>query len=73
MPGNCAEVRNHHLWSSPTVRDSNTLAKCKRGAGSLAKGNQIIEPLVVQAGGSLNPAYCELIKQRCDVTPGFAF
>lgn len=35
-------------WSTPTVRDANSLAKCTRGAGSMAKGNQLIEPLVVQ-------------------------
>ncbi len=35
-------------WSTPTVRDANSVAKCTRGAGSMAKGNQLIEPLVVQ-------------------------
>ena len=39
-------------WSTPTVRDANSLAKCTRGAGSIAKGNQLIEPLVVQVHSS---------------------
>ena len=57
-------------WTTPTVRDSGTYKKVKRGEGSLAKGNQIIEPLVVQAWHSensgkptrptgLNPAWVE--------------
>jgi len=36
-------------WSSPTVRDAESLAKVTQGAGSAAKGNQIIMPLAVQA------------------------
>ena len=36
-------------WTSPTCRDAESLAKVTRGAGSAAKGNQIIEPLAVQA------------------------
>jgi hypothetical protein len=51
----------HTRWSTPTVRDAGTLAKCKRGAGSLAKGNEIIEPLVVQVGGTLNPTFVEYL------------
>jgi hypothetical protein len=47
------------MWSTPTVRDSNTLAKVSRGKGSLAKGNQLIEPLPVQCGGTLNPEWVE--------------
>ena len=47
------------LWSTPTVRDAESLAKASRGAGSLAKGNQLVEPLVVQVGGTLNPEWVE--------------
>ena len=36
-------------WTSSTCRDAESLAKVTRGAGSAAKGNQIIEPLAVQA------------------------
>lgn len=42
-------------WSTPTARDANTIAKVTRGAGSLAKGNQIIEPLVIQAAAWATP------------------
>lgn len=38
-----------HMWTTPTVLDSNSVAKCKRGAGSLAAGNELIQPLTVQA------------------------
>lgn len=36
-------------WTSPTCRDAESLAKVTRGAGSLAKGNQLMPPLAVQA------------------------
>lgn len=48
-----------HQWSTPCARDSGSLKKVMRGAGSKAKGNEIIQPLPVQAGGSLNPAWVE--------------
>jgi hypothetical protein len=45
-----AQAQSHaELWTSPTVRDSNSVAKCTRGAGSLANGNELIQPLTVQA------------------------
>ncbi len=47
------------MWSSPTVRDANTLAKVTRGRGSFAKGHEIIQPLPVQVGGTLNPTWVE--------------
>ena len=43
------------LWSTPTCRDANTVAKCTRGSGSLAKGNELIQPLVVQAAAAMWP------------------
>lgn len=46
-------------YSTPTCRDSNSLKKCMRGAGSKEKGNEIIQPLVVQVGGALNPPWVE--------------
>ncbi len=48
-----------HLWSSPTVRDANTLKKVMRGRGSSDKGNELIQPLPVQVGGTLNPTWVE--------------
>lgn len=42
-------VKIAEAWSSPTARDRHTMAKVKRGAGSTAKGNEIIEPLIFQA------------------------
>ena len=47
------------VWSTPTARDAQSLKKCMRGKGSQEKGNEIIEPLVVQVGGSLNPTWVE--------------
>lgn len=47
------------VYSSPTVRDANTLAKVSRGRGSLAAGNEWVQPLPVQVGGSLNPTWVE--------------
>jgi hypothetical protein len=47
------------VYSSPTVRDANTLAKVMRGRGSSAKGNELIQPLPVQVGGTLNPTWVE--------------
>jgi hypothetical protein len=44
VPPLVAEAR-----TSPTARDRHTMAKVKRGAGSTAKGNEIIEPLIFQA------------------------
>lgn len=35
-------------WSTPTTRDAESFKKVSRGSGSMAKGNQIIEPLAVQ-------------------------
>ena len=35
-------------WSTPTTRDAESPAKVARGAGSLARGNQLIEPLGLQ-------------------------
>ena len=62
-------VSNRTLWTSPTVRDAQTIAKVKRGAGSQAKGSERVEPLAVQAAGgsaiqptkglSLNPSWEE--------------
>lgn len=46
-------------WASPTKRDAQSLAKVKRGKGSKAAGQERIEPLPVQAGGSLNPDWVE--------------
>lgn len=39
-------------WSSPTVRDSGSIKNVTRGAGSMARGQQIIEPLVLQAAAT---------------------
>lgn len=47
------------LWSTPTVRDANTLKKVMRGKQSSEKGNELIEPLPVQVGGTLNPTWTE--------------
>jgi len=57
MLGNHPDVR----WSSPTVRDANTLAKVMRGRGSSAKGNELIQPLPVQVGGTLNPTWVSVL------------
>lgn len=46
-------------WSSPTARDANTLKKVMRWQGSLDKGNELIQPLPVQVGGTLNPTWVE--------------
>jgi hypothetical protein len=46
-------------WNTPTARDANSLKKVMRGKGSLEKGNEIIQPLPVQVGGSLNPTWVE--------------
>ena len=44
------DAKSHaELWTTPTVRDSNSVAKCTRGAGSAAAGNGLIQPLTVQA------------------------
>ncbi len=37
------------LWTTPTVRDSNSIAKITRGAGSMEKGNQLVQPIGLQA------------------------
>ena len=37
------------LWTTPCVRDAESLAKVTRGAGSLADGQQRVQPLAVQA------------------------
>ena len=37
------------LWTTPCVRDKETLAKVTRGAGSQAAGQEMVEPLLVQA------------------------
>jgi hypothetical protein len=55
MLGNHPDVR----WSTPTARDAQSLKKVTRGAGSMARGQQIIEPLPVQVGGTLNPTWVE--------------
>ena len=60
------------MWPSPTRRDGETLKKVRRGAGSLAAGQQKILPLSVaveanstedaeafQNGGQLNPTWVE--------------
>ena len=47
------------VWSTPTARDANSLAKVSRGNGSKEKGNELVEPLPVQVGGSLNPTWVE--------------
>ena len=45
-----AQAQSHvELLTTPTVRDSNSVAKCTRGAGSAAAGNELIQPLTVQA------------------------
>lgn len=45
-----AQAQSHaELWTTPTVRDSNSVAKCTREAGSAAAGNELIQPLTVQA------------------------
>jgi hypothetical protein len=36
-------------WTTPTVRDAESLAKVTRGAGSLAAGQERVPPLAVQA------------------------
>ena len=36
-------------WTTPCVRDKETLAKVTRGAGSKAAGQEMVEPLLVQA------------------------
>jgi len=41
------------------VRDAQSLKKVMRGRGSLEKGNEIIQPLPVQVGGTLNPTFVE--------------
>lgn len=44
------QAQSHaELWTTPTVRDSNSVAKCTRGSGSAAAGNELIQPLTVQA------------------------
>ena len=47
------------MWSTPTVRDAGTIAKARRGGGFTGEGDQLVEPLVVQAGGTLNPPWVE--------------
>ena len=47
------------MWSTPTVRDAGTLKHVMRGSCSLEMGNEIIQPLPVQAGGTLNPTWVE--------------
>ena len=37
------------LWTTPTVRDKESILKVTLGAGSKAKGNELIQPLAVQA------------------------
>lgn len=37
------------LWTTPCVRDAESLAKVSRGAGSLAAGQERVPPLAVQA------------------------
>ncbi len=43
------------LWPTPTVRDSNTLKKCKRGKNAVPGGT----PLPIAVGGTLNPEFVE--------------
>jgi len=43
-------------WSTPTTRDAESLRKTMRGQGSLERGNQIVEPLAVQAAKFPSPA-----------------
>jgi hypothetical protein len=47
------------LWSTPTARDAGSLAHVTRGKASKEAGNEIVEPLPVQVGGSLNPEWVE--------------
>ena len=47
------------MWSTPTKRDAGSLLHCTRGAGSLARKNEIIQPLPVQVDGILNPVWVE--------------
>lgn len=42
-------ARQAQLWTTPCVRDANTLAKVKRGKGSTEKGNELIQPIGIQA------------------------
>ncbi len=64
-----------HLWTTPTVRDSNSVAKCTRGAGSLAAGNELIQPLVVQADafqtGAVPSSKPEPTESRGQLSPDF--
>lgn len=43
------------MWPTASARDSNTVAKVRRGQKSLEKGMEIVQPLAVQAGGSSIP------------------
>ena len=55
-------IKTPQKWTTPTARDSQSYAKCKRGEGSKAKGNEKTVPLAVQAGrpgGQLNPDWVE--------------
>ena len=56
MLGNHPDIRN---WSTPTARDANSLKKVMRGKWSKEAGQEIIEPLPVQVGGTLNPTWVE--------------
>lgn len=53
--GGCTLAGAVKLWPTPTVRDSNTIAKCTRGAGATRGGLA----LVIAVGGTLNPAWVE--------------
>ena len=50
-----AMMAARNLWPTPTVRDSNTIAKVTRGANAMRGGT----PLPVAVGGTLNPQFVE--------------
>jgi DNA (cytosine-5)-methyltransferase 1 len=57
----CLGERFIQRWSTPTARDAGSLAHVTRGKTSKEKGNEIIQPLPVQVGGSLNPTWVCLL------------
>ena len=52
-------VNPQRIWTSPTARDRHTVAKCMRGRRSFESGNEVVTPLPVQVGGTLNPTWVE--------------
>jgi len=71
----CGLSPDAEMWTTPTVRDSNSVAKCTRGAGIKAAGNELIQPLTVQADSFQTGAEPSLKKEptesRGQLSPDF--